>query len=137
MQRIDFITHFFRKILQRNNKLVIFGNLDMLGHIHLKRYYQFEESFIVYLQAKTELHPSHFIFLEILERYSKLVNLGTLGMPAFGNLKRYYQLIENVCDYLQAKKQLHCPCFSGDIANICKLLILDTLGKLGYAHPKR
>ena len=29
MQEINFITHFFLKILQRNSKLVILGNLDM------------------------------------------------------------------------------------------------------------
>ena len=32
IQKIDFITHFFLKILQRNSKLVILGNLDMPGH---------------------------------------------------------------------------------------------------------
>ena len=35
MQKIDF-THVFFKILQRNSKLVILGNLDMPGHTHLK-----------------------------------------------------------------------------------------------------
>ena len=33
MQKIDF-THVFFKILQRNSKLVILGNLDMLGPTH-------------------------------------------------------------------------------------------------------
>ena len=32
MQKINFITHFFLKILQRNSKLVILGNLSMPGH---------------------------------------------------------------------------------------------------------
>ena len=32
MQKINFITHFFLKIFQRNSKLVILGNLDMSGH---------------------------------------------------------------------------------------------------------
>ena len=36
MQKINFITHFFLKILQRNSKLVISDNLDMPGHTHLK-----------------------------------------------------------------------------------------------------
>ena len=31
-QKINFITHFFLKILQRNGKLVILGNLGMHGH---------------------------------------------------------------------------------------------------------
>ena len=32
MQKINFITHLFLKILQRNSKLVILGNLSMPGH---------------------------------------------------------------------------------------------------------
>ena len=32
MQKINFITHFFLKILQKNSKLVILGNLGMPGH---------------------------------------------------------------------------------------------------------
>ena len=34
------------------------------------------------------------------------------------------------------KNQLHPPCFPGDIAKICKILILGTLGKHGCTHPK-
>ena len=36
-EKINFITHFFLKILQRNSKLVVLGNLGMPGHAHLKR----------------------------------------------------------------------------------------------------
>ena len=32
MQKINFITHFFLKILQRNSKLVILGNLGIPGY---------------------------------------------------------------------------------------------------------
>ena len=56
-QKINFITHFFFKILQRNSKLVILGNKGMPGHTHLNWYYQSEETFGVYLQAKNQLHP--------------------------------------------------------------------------------
>ena len=48
MQKINFITHFFLKILQRNSKLVILGNLGMPGHtpkmivaINLREYLTF------------------------------------------------------------------------------------------------
>ena len=58
--KTNFITHFFLKILQRNSKLVLLGNLSMPGHTHLKLYNPFEETFDVYLQAKTQFHPSHF-----------------------------------------------------------------------------
>ena len=36
MQKINFITHFFLMILQRNIELVIFGNLGMPDHTFLK-----------------------------------------------------------------------------------------------------
>ena len=59
------ITSFFLK-MQRNRKLIILGNLGIPGHRHLKLYYQFEETFHVYLQAKINsiLH----VFLETLQR---------------------------------------------------------------------
>ena len=54
------IIHFFCKIFQRNSKLVILGNLSMPSHTHLKRYFQFDEIFNVYLQAKNQLHSTRF-----------------------------------------------------------------------------
>ena len=45
-KKINFSTHFFLKILP--------------GHTHLKRQYQFEETFHVYLQAKNLIHSSRF-----------------------------------------------------------------------------
>ena len=75
------------------------------------------------------------VFLEILQRFCKLVVLGTLGMPGYASIKWYYQLVENFCVYLQAKNQVHPLCFSGDIAKICELLILSTLGMPGCVHP--
>ena len=57
MQNINFITHFFLQILQKNNKLLILDNLGIPGHTHLKWEYQFEEAFDSYLQ---KLHPLGF-----------------------------------------------------------------------------
>ena len=68
-------------ILEREIKLLILGDLGMPGHLHLKLWHHFGETFYVYLQAKKQLHPS--IFLEILKRYQKLVILGILGMPGY------------------------------------------------------
>ena len=48
MQKINFISHSFLKILQKNSKYVILGNLGMSEQTYLKLYYQFEESFDVY-----------------------------------------------------------------------------------------
>ena len=52
IQKINFVTYFFLKMLQRNNKLVILGNLGMPGNTHLKQQNQFKEIFGAYLQAK-------------------------------------------------------------------------------------
>ena len=57
MQNINFITHFFLQILQKNNKLLILDNLGIPGHTHLKWEYEFEEAFDSYLQ---KLHPLGF-----------------------------------------------------------------------------
>ena len=56
-------------------------------------------------------------------------------MPGYAQPKWYYQLVEKLL-YQQAKNQLHPWCFSGDIGNVCKLLILGNLGMPSYAHPK-
>ena len=48
------------KILQRNSKLAILDNLGLSGHPHLKWWYQFEETFDVYLHGKDQLHSLHF-----------------------------------------------------------------------------
>ena len=69
------------------------------------------------------------------QRYCKPVVLGTLDMPSYAHPKRYYHLVENFDVYLQAKNQLHPPCFYGNIAKIYKL-ILGTLGIPGYTNPK-
>ena len=66
----------------------------------------------------------------------QLVVLSTLYIIGYAHPKGYYHLVENICVYLQAKNQLHPPCFYGDIAEICKL-ILGILGMPGYTHPKR
>ena len=42
----------------------------------------------------------------------------------------------NFHDYLHAKNQIHPSCFFGDIAKICKLLTLGTLGMLSNTNPK-
>ena len=50
--------------------------------------------FIRRQNIKFILHDS----LEILERYSKLIVLGNLGMPGYANSKWYF------CDYFSGKK---------------------------------
>ena len=57
-------------------------------------------------------------------------------MSGYVHPKLHCQLaVENIFVYVHAKHQLHLPCFSGHIAEIDKLLVLNILGKRGYAHP--
>ena len=56
-------------------------------------------------------------------------------MAGYEHPKWYYELVENFCVYLKAKHQLHSPCFSWDIAKICKL-ILGPLDITGYTQQK-
>ena len=69
LQKINFV-----KILQRNSKLFVLGNLGMPGHTHLtltSNIYHFEETFDDYQQAK--INFIFYIFLEILQRYCNLL----------------------------------------------------------------
>ena len=47
------------------------------------------------------------VFLEILQRYCKLVILGTFGMSGYAHPKWYYQLVENFDFFLHAENELH------------------------------
>ena len=78
MQTINFISHLFFEILQRNCKDAILATLGMLDHTHQKLYFQFAGNFYAYLHAKNQL-MNHF-FLKIFKRNSKLVVLGNLRM---------------------------------------------------------
>ena len=118
MRKINFINHCCLKVLKKYRKLVTLDKLGMSGHTHLKWQYQFEESFNVFLAAKSQFHSSHF------QRYSKIVILGTLGKRSYAHPQWYYHLVESFFIYLEAKKpQFHLPCFSGDIGKICRLHI--------------
>ena len=85
--------------------------------------------------------------LEILHGYCKLFIFGASGMPGYAHPKWYYQLVESFRIYLLDFSYLfiffylffvfiHSPSFTGDIAKICKILILGTLGMSGYGHAK-
>ena len=129
MQNVNFIIHSSFRILQRNSKLFILGNLGMSDHAHQKWQYHFEETFDTYQQEK--INSILYVFLEVLQRYYKVVSLGALVMPGHAHPKWSYQFVENFCVYLQVKNQFHSPWFSGDTARIWKL-ILSTLGLSGY-----
>ena len=178
MQKINFISNFFFKLLQRHANcyfrnfgntwpspsriiLSIYRNLswlpackkstspfilflkycrkianlfDMSGHKHLKWYYQFEETFDVYLLAKNQLYPLHFPW--------DIVNI--LQTCYFGKFlhawvyitKQILSTCRKPLRLSKSKKSTSSPCSSGDIAKICKLFILSTLGMPTNAHPK-
>ena len=53
ISKINFIIHFFLKILQRNSKLVILGNLSMAGYTYMpKMMVTLRRTFDVYQLAK-------------------------------------------------------------------------------------
>ena len=55
MHKINLITHFFHEILQRNRKLVVFGNLA-----YLATYISVWRNRWCLSEGKNQLHPSHF-----------------------------------------------------------------------------
>ena len=57
--------------------------------------YHLVENFCVYLQAKTQLHPS--CFNGDIAKICKLI-LGTLGMPGYTHQKWWYHLAEDFDD---------------------------------------
>ena len=112
-QKVNFVIHLFLKMLQRNSKLVILGNLGMADYAHLKWLYQFDEIFDVYLQAKNQLCSSRFSW--DIAKYCKLVVLATLGMPSYTHPKWQYQLVEDFDVYLNVKNKLYHSLPSWDI----------------------
>ena len=80
--------------MQINRALVILGNLNMPGQRHLEWLYHYKKTstFITRQKINFILHD----FLEILQKYCKLVVLSTLGMSGGAHSKWYYRLAENL-----------------------------------------
>ena len=77
------------------------------------------------------------IFLEMLQRYCKLVILRTLEMPGYGQKKRWYQLVESFDIYFHTKIKFM-PHLSFEILlRYCKLIILSTLVMPLNRHQKK
>ena len=76
-------------------------------------------------------------FLEALQRYCKLVILGTLGMSGYGCQKRWYHFVENFDSYLHANNQIHPHLCVELLLRYCKLVILGTLDMPGHAHQRK
>ena len=70
------------------------------------------------------------VFLEVLEIHCKIVILGSFGIPGYAHSKWYYQLVENFHVYLHIENQPHHQYFCGNVAKICKFLILGTNDQL-------
>ena len=81
-QKINFTTLFFLKILQRNSKLVILGNLGMSGHTHLKWYSITLMKTWTFICGQKTNFTTDFLY-KILQRNSKLVILGSLCMHGY------------------------------------------------------
>ena len=96
-------------------------------------------SYHIYLLTKNQLHHSFLflhIFLELLQRCYKFVIVGIFRHVWLCTPKVMLSTCKNFCVYLQAKIQLHPLHISGDIAKICKLLILGTF-KHARLHPPK
>ena len=130
MQKIDFITHFFLKILQRNSKLVILGNLGMSGHtqlndnINLKKHLMFI--------CKQKINFICHSFLEILQTcyfgYFEHAWLHTQNGTI--NLEKSFAFIS------KQKINFVPHIFLEILQKYCKLVILGTLRMSGNVHPK-
>ena len=109
VQKINCITQFFLKILQRNSKLVILGNLGMLGHTPkmIKAIWRNLWPLSVGKSSSSSFTISLRYYKDIVNFFFFFGGGGTLGMPGYSNPKRYYQLVENFRVHLQAKNQIH------------------------------
>ena len=80
----------------------------------------------------TEIIPTaefnQLTILEILQRFWKPINLGTLGMTGHGCVNWYHQLVGKFHVYLHAKNQIYPSPLSWSIAKYCKLWVIVILG---------
>ena len=102
-KKINFFTHFFLKIMQRNSKLVILGNLSMPGHAPKMIVSIWGNIWHLSAGKKSASSFTFSLSFFLLRRYFKLV-LGTLDMLCYAHPKWYNQFIENFCVYLQVQK---------------------------------
>ena len=101
--------------------LVTLGNMGMPGNNRSKMIVSLWRNLRRLSAGKKSTSSFTFYLTYLLQRSCKPVVLGTLSMPGYAHYKWYYHLIENFYVYLQAKNQLHPPCFYGDIAKIWNL----------------
>ena len=104
----------------------------MIDRPHQKSLYQFVGNFHAYLHAKDQLH--HSLFFKILQRKSKLVILGNLGMPGHRHLKSINLREPSILICIQ-KINFILYVFLEITERYCKLT-LGSLGMPGYAHSK-
>ena len=129
LQKINFITQFFLEI---NSKLVILGNLGIPGHTYLN-WYQFIETFNVYLQAKNQLHPSRFPW--DIARILQTCYFGYLGHAWLRTPRVTLSTCRKLSCFSAGKKSYSSSTFFSKIAKICKLIIFGISCMPGYAHP--
>ena len=119
----NFITPFFLKILQRNSKPVILGNLGISSHKLLKRVSIWRK--LWYLSAGKKSASS---FMFSLRHCKYIANLLFWVLTVY--LAMQTKVLLSTCrklPHLQTKNQLHPTHFSG---------VLGTLGMSAYAQPK-
>ena len=76
-------------------------------------------------------------FFEILQRYHKLVILGTLGILGYGHQKQWYKVVENFNVYFHAKFKFIPHLFLGMLLRYCTPFMLGTLDMPDHSHKTK
>ena len=132
VEKINFITQFSLKILKRNRNLLFWACL-------VTHTYHDNSNLKKPLTLSVSKRSSSSLTFS-LRYYKNIVNFGFFGHAW---LRKPYVILSTCiklsCSFAGKKKSIlppPPPCFSGDIAKICKFPILDILGMPGCTHPK-
>ena len=126
MQKMNFISDFLFKILPKTLQTCYLGNFENAWPSPSKTIVSICKKISCLFVCIT------CFFLKILQKNSKLVIFGNLSIPSQKHMI-VWSWKKLICSQ---KVNSIPPYFCGDIAKICKLLILGTLSMPGYTHPK-
>ena len=126
MQKINFISDF--PIVN----LLLWELWECLTISIINHSINLQEAFMLIYRHKINL--IFHVFLETMQRYCKIVILGTMGMPCYAHPKWYYQHVENFC--VICRQNINSiPRVFLNITKMCKL-ILGILDMPGHSHQK-
>ena len=123
-----FSLSFLSMILQKNSKYNILGKLGMPGHTSPKWWYQFQEIFNVYLQAKYRLCPSSFPW-DIANKLQTCY-FWYFGHTCLRTSKLMLSASRNLSCLSTSKKSTSSPTF---FERYCKDMQTSSFGYFGHA----